>query len=228
MVSAIILAAGAGKRLDSAVSKALVKISGKPLIVYSLEVFNRHPGIDEIIVVTNTGNKKAIEQVTKKFHKVNSVTLGGKRRQDSVVSGLKKISEKSRIVLIHDCARPFIEEKLVSSLISAAKKNLAVVPGVPVKATIKSVKGGKIEKTLNRAALWEIQTPQVFEKELILRAYKKFSGTSVTDDATLVEKMGKPVKIIPGSYKNIKITTAEDILIAEALKREKKWNTGPE
>ena len=220
MLSAIIVAAGKGKRLKSAVSKSLVKIGKIPAIVYSLSALDKHPGIDEIIVVVNFKNQQAVSRIIKdySFKKVKSLVLGGKLRQNSVYNGLKIVNSNRDWVLIHDSARPFIDRKSITEVILAAKKTGAAILGVPVKATIKSIKsGGLVDRTLNRASLWEIQTPQVFKKELIFRAYKEYPKMNVTDDASLVEKLGKKVKIVSGSYENIKITTQEDLLFAQAI-----------
>ena len=217
MLSAIILAAGVGSRLKISVPKPLVKICTKPVIIYSLEAFSRHPDIDEIIIVVSAQNKNAIVKAIKKhsFRKIKAFCLGGERRQDSVSKGLSAISQKSNWVLIHDSARPFISAKLITKVIRAAKNTGAAILGVPVKATIKSVKNDfLVDKTADRGKLWEIQTPQVFKKELILAAYNKYLKESFTDDAALVEKLDKRVKIVQGSYENIKITTKEDLLLA--------------
>ncbi len=222
MLSAIILAAGQSRRLKSAVSKPLVHIGTKPAIVYSLSAFNKHPDVDEIILVLNAKNQGQIAKAIKHyaFKKIRAFVLGGKRRQDSVYQGLKEISLNADWVLIHDAARPFIDQKSITEVIKAARKTGAAILGVPVKATIKSINScGQVKQTLNRADLWEIQTPQVFKKELILKAYRKYSRSNVTDDAALVEKLKKIVKIVPGSYQNIKITTPEDLLFARTIAR---------
>jgi len=220
MLSAIIVAAGQGLRLKADVPKPLVKIGRRPVIIYSLSILNKHPDIDEIVVVLNAENQRQIVKAIKNhsFKKIKSFILGGKRRQDSVYNGLKEVSANTDWVLIHDSARPFIDSKSITEVIEAAKRTGAAILGVPVKATIKSIKsGGMVDITLDRSNLWEIQTPQVFKKELILRAYKEYSNRNVTDDASLVEKLGKKVKIVPGSYENIKITTQEDLLFAQAI-----------
>lgn len=220
MLSAIILAAGEGKRLGAKVAKPLVKIGNKPAIIYSLSTLDKHPDIDEIILVLNAKNQAQITKIIKKlrFKKLSSFVIGGKRRQDSVYNGLIKISKKSNWVLIHDSARPFIRSQFITKVILAAKNTGAAILAVPVKATIKSVKVGlMVDKTVDRSNLWEIQTPQVFKKELIIKAYKKYSKNNVTDDATLVERLGKKIKVVQGSYDNIKITTEEDLLIAQAI-----------
>jgi len=140
-----------------------------------------------------------------------------------VYNGLKKISADTDWVLIHDSARPFIDRKSITKVISTAKKTGAAILAVPVKATIKSIKAtGFVNTTLERSNLWEIQTPQVFKKELILEAYKKYSKIKVTDDASLVERLGKKVKIVLGSQENIKITTKEDLVLAQAIAGRKR------
>ncbi|HNW39128.1 MAG TPA: 2-C-methyl-D-erythritol 4-phosphate cytidylyltransferase [Candidatus Omnitrophota bacterium] len=217
MLSAIIVAAGSGRRLKSVVSKPLVKIGKLPVINYSLSVLDKHPAISEIIVVVNAQNRPAIKRLLNNcsFKKVKPLVLGGKRRQDSVYRGLKAVSVNSAWVLIHDAARPFIDKAMISSVVSAAKKTGSAVVAVQPKATIKlSQKNNIVQKTLDREKLWEIQTPQVFKKELIWRAYEKYAGSCVTDDAALIEKLGRPVELVRGKYENIKITTAEDLLLA--------------
>jgi len=220
MLSAIIVAAGQGKRLKAAVPKPLIKIGGLPAIIYSLTLLDKHPDVDEIILVINTDNQKAITGAINNysFRKIKALVLGGSRRQDSVYNGLRVVSADANWVLIHDAARPLIDYKSVTEVIQAAKKNKAAILGVPVKATIKSIKSnGMVAETLDRTNLWEIQTPQVFKKELILKAYKKYSHKRVTDDASLVERLGNKIKIVRGSYTNIKITTPEDILFAQGI-----------
>ncbi len=219
-VSAIVVAAGRGLRLKSKIPKPLVRINKKPLISYSLNALRACPWIKEIILVANRGNRTILRRSCER------VVLGGRQRRDSVKHGLKAISRRADLVLIHDAARPFIDKKIVSKAISAAKRYGAAVVGVPVKSTIKKVVSCqlsvvRVKETINRKRLWEIQTPQVFRKDLILKAYRKFASFPATDDAMLVEKLGKKVYIVPGSYSNIKITTPEDLLIAGAI--AKKW-----
>lgn len=220
--SAIVLAAGCGKRLNSSVAKPLVKINSKPIIVYSLETLSKHPYIKDIIVVVNPKNKKQIAEKIKQFGipKVKRIVLGGKQRQHSVRNGLKALGCNCNLVLIHDAARPFIRKKDLSAVIKLADNTGAAILGVPVKATIKrGTSKFVVENTIERNNLWEIQTPQAFKKDLILQAYKKFGRNPVTDDAMLVEKLGKKVSLVCGCYNNIKITTPEDIIIARAIQR---------
>jgi len=220
MTSAILLAAGQGRRLELAVSKPLIKIGKQPVIVYSLKQLNRHPDIDEIIVVVNARNKAAVRRSIKPycFKKIKCLVLGGSRRQDSVYNGLKAIDKDSRWVLIHDSARPFIKRDAITEVIKQAKKHNAAILGVRPKATIKvSDTFDMVRQTLDRDKLWEIQTPQVFRKKLLLKAYSKYAKENFTDDAGLIEKLGLKVKIVLSSYANMKITTGEDLLLAALI-----------
>jgi 2-C-methyl-D-erythritol 4-phosphate cytidylyltransferase len=223
--SAILLAAGLGSRMKSRAPKPLAKLSNRPVIAYSLKALSNHSKISEIIVVVNKGNRPGILRQVRsgKFSKVSKIVEGGRRRQDSLGCGLRVMEKRAQIVLIHDAARPFIDKKLISGCLDEARKSGAGIAGVPVKATVKEAGcGNSVKKTLDRSSLWEIQTPQVFKKDLILKAYKKFGQENVTDDATLVEKLGRPVKIVRGSYFNIKITTPEDLILAEAIAKRIK------
>ncbi|MFA5177481.1 MAG: 2-C-methyl-D-erythritol 4-phosphate cytidylyltransferase [Candidatus Omnitrophota bacterium] len=220
MVSAIIVAAGKGRRFGRKLSKAVLRLNSRPVIAYSLAVLNAHPQIKEIIVVGNPGNIRALRNIIQQQRAAKDVkiVLGGKERRDSVANGLKAIGPQADLILIHDAARPFITKGLVSSVIKEARKAGAAIAAVPVKATIKKVKNGSVvEKTLDRGKLWEIQTPQVFKKDLILKAYKKFKRIPATDDAMLVERLGAKVSVVLGSYSNIKITTPEDLIIAKGI-----------
>lgn len=224
MLSAIVLAAGKGRRLNAACPKPLVKIGGIPILIYSLVTLNKHPDIDEIIIVFNAGNREEITRAIKKysFKKIRVFVLGGRRRQDSVYNGLKAVSKNSDWVLIHDSARPFIDSASITKVISAAKKRGAAILAVRPKATIKfSQRGSIVSETLNRGKLWEAQAPQVFKKSILLEAFKKYSKSDVTDDASLIEKSGKKVRIVEGSYSNIKITTTEDLLVAGLIAKRK-------
>lgn len=150
--------------------------------------------------------------------------MGGQRRQDSCLNGLNALPSSADIVLIHDAARPFVRQGLITALIRKAQAKGAAIPGVPVKNTIKRVSGRTlfVDKTLERSLLWEIQTPQAFRKDLILAAYEKSANIDATDDAMLVERLKKRVSIVPGSYDNIKITTPDDLILAEAIAGKKK------
>ncbi|QIB27172.1 2-C-methyl-D-erythritol 4-phosphate cytidylyltransferase [Caloranaerobacter azorensis] len=222
-ISVIVPAAGMGKRMNSKINKQFIKIKDIPILARTLMEFNKCDYIDEIIVVTRYDEidfcqKEIIDKY--KLDKVKKVIQGGKERQDSVYNGLKEVNKKSDIVLIHDGARPFVKRNIIEENIKFALEYGACVTGVPVKDTIKKVDlNGEIISTPNRKELWAIQTPQTFRYDLILKAYEKakldnFLGT---DDSMLVERMGYKVKIVMGDYSNIKITTPEDLIIAEIL-----------
>jgi 2-C-methyl-D-erythritol 4-phosphate cytidylyltransferase len=223
--SVIVLAAGKGQRLKSRVSKPLVKVGAKPLLAYSLKAFARNPRVHEIIVVVSQSNARAVSVMLKDFHpaKIKKIILGGKRRQDSVSNGLKSLDAKADLVIIHDAARPFITKEMIDNIMREASEAGAAIAAVPVKATIKEVSGDYVKKSLERSSLWEIQTPQVFKRSLIQQAYERFGKCDVTDDAMLVERMGVKPRVVYGSYTNIKVTTPEDLVIAEAI--AKKWKT---
>jgi 2-C-methyl-D-erythritol 4-phosphate cytidylyltransferase len=226
-VTAVVLAAGKGLRLKAQISKPLITVNSQPLVIYCLNTLSSHPYIKDIIVVVNPKNLKDIRHKIRQYRigKIKDIVLGGRLRQDSVMKGLKAIDSRTELVLIHDAVRPFIDKEMISSAIKATKICGAAIVAVPVKATIKkavscqlsAVSQGRVEKTLDRKNLWEAQTPQVFKKDLILKAYKKFGNMGVTDDASLVEKLGRQVKVVMGSYFNIKITTPEDLVLAEAI-----------
>ncbi len=223
-VTAIVVAAGKGLRFKFRIPKLFAKINCKPVVIYSLGVLGRHKDIKDIILIVSRKNKGRISREIRKYRipKVRKIIAGGRRRQDSVYNGLKAINSRSDLVLIQDAARPFINNRMVSDALKAAGKSGGAVAGVPVKPTIKKIKNQKskikiVEKTLDRGTLWEAQTPQVFKKDLLLKAYARFGHLDVTDDASLVERLGVKVKMVLGSYSNIKITTREDLVIAQAV-----------
>ncbi|NLU11195.1 MAG: 2-C-methyl-D-erythritol 4-phosphate cytidylyltransferase [Tepidanaerobacter acetatoxydans] len=221
-VSTVIAAGGHGKRMNSSVSKQFLTIKGHPILYYTLNKFEKMNIISSIVLVTGVDDMDYTrEEIIRKygFKKVKLVE-GGKERQDSVYNGLREIPPQTDIVVIHDGVRPFVPIKLIEKSITAAMKYKAVGVAVPVKDTIKIVGDGNIIKsTPDRKTLWSIQTPQTFKYDIILAAYEKAisEGFYGTDDTVLVERMGLPVKIIEGAYENIKITTPEDIIFAEAF-----------
>jgi len=226
---AIIVAAGQGERLRSAVSKPLVRLGPKPMLLYSLETLSKCPLIKAIIVVVNPSNRQAIKRLISaaRISKISGIVDGGERRQDSVTNGLIALPEKCDFVLIHDSARPLIDSASLGRLIKSARKTGAAILGVPVKSTVKEAQGSigsgalRVGQTLDRDRLWEIQTPQAFKKSIIMKAYNSFGMIKVTDDSALVEKLGIPVSLVMGSYVNIKVTTPEDVCVAAALLRER-------
>ncbi len=224
MVTAIVLAAGKGSRMKTKTAKQFLNICGKPLIYYALKTF-QESSVDEIVLVTGEEDISycktyIIEE--NHFIKVKKIVAGGENRFDSVYNGIKAADEKSDIIMIHDGARPFVSCEIIEKCIEETKKYKACTVAVPVKDTIKVVDKDMMGiNTPDRSRLYQIQTPQTFERKLIEDAYAKMyeSGDKdITDDTMIVERYaGKTVKVLEGSYKNIKVTTKEDLLIAECF-----------
>ncbi|MDD5680881.1 MAG: 2-C-methyl-D-erythritol 4-phosphate cytidylyltransferase [Candidatus Omnitrophica bacterium] len=218
--TAIVVAAGKGVRFGSKEKKPFVKLRHKPLLSYALTALQQSPKIDDIVLVVDGSSIEKAGALTARYGitKVRRIVAGGKIRSQSVRNGLGHIDSGTSLVLIHDGVRPFVSKDLVERLIAAAKKFGAAISAVPVKPTIKLSKDGLfVSYTPERHYLWEAQTPQVFRKELIEKAYKKIGTKGLTDDAALIELAGAKVRLVQGDYKNIKITTREDLKIAEAL-----------
>lgn len=229
-VSVIIAAAGMSNRMGNKINKQFIFIGGKPILAHTIEKFQDSRYIDEIILVSK---EEEIEYCRKeivkryKFTKVTNIIRGGIERQDSVYNGILALNEKTNIVLTHDGARPFVSHENIEQGIKGVIEHGACVIGVPVTDTIKVVSEcHTIESTPARSMLWAAQTPQCFLKSIIVKGYEKaieedFHGT---DDSSIVERIGQDVKMIMGSYENIKITTPEDLLLAESLLRSKESN----
>jgi len=225
--TAIVLAAGQGKRMGTKVQKQYLEIDGKPVLYYSLRAFEDSPIIDDIVLVVGEGQKEYCEkEILAKygFGKVKKIVPGGAERYHSVWNGLKEISDEG-YVFIHDGARPFINEEILNRVYKDVKECKACVVGMPVKDTIKLADAeGFVDQTPERSLVWMIQTPQVFETSLVKKAYgllMEQENIQVTDDAMVVEQMlGYKVKLVRGSYENIKITTPEDLEIASIFVRK--------
>jgi 2-C-methyl-D-erythritol 4-phosphate cytidylyltransferase len=222
---AIILAAGKSKRMRG-INKIFYKIKGKPLIFYTISVFEKNPKIKKIIIVTRKSNFKEFFSLIKKykFRKITTITEGGKERQDSAFNGLRAAGDlgaKSRdLILFHNGANPLVFQREITKVIEAAQKYGAALVGQPARDTIKKVnKNNFVLKTIPRESIFLAQTPQVIEYELAKKVFEKVIKENfiVTDDVSLVERLGKTVKIIPCSYKNIKVTTKDDLKIIKAL-----------
>ena len=233
-VTAIVPAAGLGRRFGPGTNKLLQILEGKPLIVWPLETLESVKEIEEIIPVLKEEDRAKASEVFGQFglSKVKRIAVGGKERQDSVYNGIKLIEDRDGIVLVHDGARPFIDkvliERSIKEMLSPTNSPLekgskggfdGIVLGVPVKDTIKEVNRGIVKKTLRRDTLWAIQTPQLFLYSPLAAAFEKaiMEGFYSTDESALVEKYGGKIKVIMWSYRNIKITTPEDLAIAEYL-----------
>ena len=222
--TAIVLAAGQGKRMGTKVQKQYLEISGKPVLFYSLDVFQKSDIIDDIILVVGENQEEYCQkEIVEKFHitKVRKIVNGGAERYHSVWNGLQQIAEDG-YVFIHDGARPFVTEEILSRAYETVQREKACVVGMPVKDTIKIADDeGFAKETPNRSLVWMVQTPQVFETILIKNAYSLLMDQEiiqVTDDAMVVETMlQRKVKLVEGSYENIKITTPEDLKIAEVF-----------
>ena len=222
VTSALIPASGLGRRLNSQSGKAFALIAGEPLISYTLRAFQDSPQVDEIVLVVRPDELSVTRDLVESrgFSKVKSITPGGEVRQDSVRNGLTEISADSDIVAIHDGARPLITRETIASTIEAARADGAAIAAVPVIDTIKSSLDGLfVNSTLDRETLYAVQTPQTFRRSIITEAYDRACADRFygTDDACLVERLGVPVRIVRGSYENIKVTTPTDLRIAEAL-----------
>ncbi len=221
---AIIPAAGRGVRFGSKISKPLVMLSGQPLVVHALRAMEECSLIDGVVVVAQKKDFLKFKGIVRKYRlrKVKKVVSGGKERFQSVYQGLQALDEDTDFVLIHDGARPLVDMPLLKRVIKFCFKEKAVVTAVPVKPTIKEVDSRRltVKRTLFRDDLWEIQTPQVFAKELILKAYKTKTNRLPCDDATLVEALGVKVKVLRGNYRNIKITTVDDLICAQAMMKQ--------
>ncbi len=219
-VSALVAAAGLGLRLQSSVAKPLCLINDRPLIVLTLERLSTHPLIDKIVVVASAADRAEMQQLIydNDIKKISGVIEGGSTRTQSVTNGLKHIG-LCDFVLVHDGARPFVSHQIISDAIESARKNDAVVVGIPLSSTIKKVtlKTHEVECTLRREEMWQIQTPQVFRKDIIVSAYENADGIDACDDAFLVERLKHRVVVVMGSTLNIKITTPEDLILAQAI-----------
>jgi 2-C-methyl-D-erythritol 4-phosphate cytidylyltransferase len=229
-VFALIPAAGMGKRMGASINKQYLLLDGMPILARTLEVFERSPLVDGIFVVIPADEIPFCrEQVVERhgFSKVRSIVPGGAERQQSVLNGLRAMegtAGEDDVVLIHDGVRPFVTEDILSRATAAARENDGALVAVPAKDTVKVVENGIITATPPRETLWLAQTPQAFRYGIIRAAHEvadaeRFLGT---DDAMLVERLGRQVRVVVGDYRNVKITTPEDMVLAEAFIKERQ------
>lgn len=222
-VTALIPAAGMGRRMGKAVAKQFLPLGDRPMLAHTLLAFQRAAEVDEIIpILSEEDMENCLRDIIEPFHitKVRTLVVGGKERQDSVFNGLEKIEKDTAIVIVHDGVRPFVTLELIREAVEAARRGECVAVGVPLKDTVKEVDAkGVVRHTLERSRLWAIQTPQAFPAKVLKRAYEESYKHQVygTDDAMLVERAGTKVRVIMGSYENIKITTPEDLILAEEI-----------
>ncbi|ALS75492.1 2-C-methyl-D-erythritol 4-phosphate cytidylyltransferase [Planococcus rifietoensis] len=216
----VLPAAGSGKRMKADRNKLLLELSGKPIFIYTLEVFDRDPDCEGMWLAVKADERELIEQYVERYKikKVKGYATGGAERQDSVRAGLE-MAGQCGVVLVHDAARPFISPVVIRELVEQANESGAAIAGVPVKDTIKKVRESVITETVNRAELWMIQTPQAFRYELLMEAAQraKADGFLGTDEAMLVERMGHPVQIVESTYENVKMTTPDDLIYGKAI-----------
>ena len=218
---AVIVAAGSASRMGG-IDKVMAPLGGEPMIARTVRAFQECDAISEIVIVTREDLIMPITGLTREMPKVTAVVTGGKSRQESVHLGLNALSDKVKLAAIHDGARPFITWQLIDWVVRAANTYGAAAPAIPVKDTIKEVQGFVVKSTPDRSTLRAVQTPQVFDFDLLRAALKKAKddGAEVTDDCSAVERMGMSVKIVEGDERNIKITTPLDLKIGELLLEE--------
>lgn len=218
---AVIVAAGSASRMGG-IDKVMAPLGGEPMVVKSVRAFEQCDAIKEIVVVTRADLIVPIMDLCHGFSKVKAVVVGGDSRPESVNNGLNALSEKVKLAAIHDGARPLITWQVIDRAVRAGNTYGAAAPGVPVKDTVKVVQGGVVKNTPDRSTLSAIQTPQVFDFDLLRGALKKAAedGIAITDDCSAVEHMGMSVKIVEGDERNMKVTTPMDLAVAQLLWEE--------
>ncbi|MGI6096598.1 MAG: 2-C-methyl-D-erythritol 4-phosphate cytidylyltransferase [Dethiobacteria bacterium] len=226
-VSAVIAAAGKGKRMQSYINKQYLPLLGRPILAWTLEVFFASGLFHEVIVVVAPGEKQLLRRLVLEPYFMGEevkIVVGGAERQHSVYNALNSLDPQAKIVCIHDGARPLVTASILEAAIQGASRCGAAVSAVPVKDTIKEERHGFVATTIPRSQLRAVHTPQCFERSLLERAHQEArnSGFCGTDDASLVEHLGEKVCFTKGSYENIKVTTPEDILIAEAFLKQRR------
>jgi 2-C-methyl-D-erythritol 4-phosphate cytidylyltransferase len=222
-MTAVVVAAGSGRRFGA--DKLFVTVGGRPVLAWSLATLAASPVVRSIVVVFSTSNAEPGRQVIRRLglDRVITTCLGGARRQDSVMNGVQS-AIGARWVAVHDAARPFLTGDLIERGANAAGDVGAAIAAVPVKDTIKRVESDHlIESTPGRAQLWAAQTPQIFQWEQLVQASRAHGASDVTDEAELLERAGLPVAVYLGSYENIKITTPDDLLLARAIARQRRF-----
>ncbi len=219
---AVIVAAGSAARMGG-IDKVMAPLKGAPMIVHTVRAFQDCDAIAEIVVVTRPDLIRPITDLCREMGKVTAVVAGGKARQESVHLGLNALSDKVQLAAVHDGARPLVTWQLIDRVVRAANTYGAAAPAVPVKDTIKVVQGGVVQQTPDRASLQAVQTPQVFDFDLLRGALKKaeLDGAQLTDDCSAVERMGMTVKIVEGDEANLKVTTPQDLKLAALLLEER-------
>ena len=220
---AVIVAAGSASRMGG-IDKVMAPLKGEPMICHTVRTFQNCDAVKELVIVTREDLIVPISDLCREFPKVKAVVVGGKNRQESVSMGLNALSDKVKLAAIHDGARPLVSWQLIDLVVRMAHNYGAAAPGVPVKDTVKVVEGGLVKETPDRSRLRAVQTPQVFDFDLIRGALKKakLDGAELTDDCSAIERMNMTVRIVDGEETNIKVTTPMDLKLAEMLMEERK------
>ncbi|MBR3458992.1 MAG: 2-C-methyl-D-erythritol 4-phosphate cytidylyltransferase [Selenomonadaceae bacterium] len=227
MVTAVFPAAGQGRRMNVGINKVFLDLLGKPILVHTLQRFSRSKNIDYLVVVVAAEEVSLIRKLLRAVPglKPYQVVAGGSERQYSIANGLAVVPENSEIILVHDAARPLTSIETIDRVVEGAREVGGAIAAVPEKNTVKIVdEDGIVKETPPRKTLWEVQTPQGFRREILLEAYRKAKEDAFlgTDDSSLVERLGVPVKVVESDYRNIKVTTPEDMLIAEAFLQKQR------
>jgi 2-C-methyl-D-erythritol 4-phosphate cytidylyltransferase len=216
--TAIIVAAGTGSRFDSDTPKQFMELAGRPIVCHAIERFQAAPSIDSIVLVLASDRIENFRSTCASFDKLHDIIAGGATRAESVLNGLNAVEDDTRVVAVHDGARPFVSVDEIERTVSKAKETGAACLVGPVTDTIKSIRGDEIAGTLDRDKLRRALTPQAFKTEVLRRAFEIGDLTeAVTDECYLVEKLGHPIEFVEGSSRNIKITHAEDLVLANAI-----------
>ena len=220
---AVIVAAGSASRMGG-IDKVMAELEGEPMICRTVRAFQNCDAIKEIVIVTRQDLIVPISNLCRDYSKVKAVVTGGSSRQESVAMGLNALSDKVKLAAIQDGARPLVTWELIDRVVRAAHTYGAAAPAIPVKDTIKVVEGGIVKETPDRSCLQAVQTPQVFDFDLLRGALKqaKLDEAEVTDDCSAVERLGMTVKIVEGDERNIKVTTPMDLKVAKMLLEEQK------
>ena len=222
-ISAVVPAGGRGVRMGSDVPKQFLTLGDIPLLVHALKIFESSSIISEVVLVVPEDDCAYCRDHIVPMYglkKISQVVGGGRRRQDSVLNGIQATNPTSDIVVVHDAVRPFVTERMIADVVKAARKHGAAIVAIPLRDTVKRVNfDGLIEETLSREKLWAAQTPQAFQRDILLRAHEQgeTDGVDATDDAFLVERMGLSVSVVQGSFHNIKVTRPEDLQMGQAI-----------
>ncbi len=214
-IAVVIPAGGSGARMGGRVPKQFLKLRGEPIVLATVRCFARHPSVDLVVVAAPAAHLGTTRRLLEPLRRWAAITVvaGGAERQESVWRGLQALPESIDIVLVHDAVRPFVTRRLIDDVSRGAVATGAAICGRPIAETVKRVADGIVQETLDRRGLWAVQTPQGFRAGLLREAHDKArrDGVVGTDDAMLVERLGQPVRVVPGTAANVKITTPEDL-----------------